>query len=106
MLQTIIDYLKFDVDNSEWSAIEAMYQENSLKNVKQIGLEIHFFHSDRNKDKQVWIKYFNTIKLIEKMGFLKWRTDENVFVYIKSPISGIQRTLCYEMVYVNSRFIA
>lgn len=39
--QRIIDYVKMDIENSEWGALETMFQEGVLKNIKQIAMELH-----------------------------------------------------------------
>ena len=41
--QMTIDVLKFDIEFSEWGAIEAMRREGCLKNVRQMAFEIHMW---------------------------------------------------------------
>ncbi len=40
-LQVNIDYLKFDVEFSEWNSLQNMLLDKSLANVKQLAFEIH-----------------------------------------------------------------
>ncbi|WAR29859.1 hypothetical protein MAR_003427 [Mya arenaria] len=39
----VIDYLKFDIEYYEWSALKWMLSDDSLHNVKQLAFEVHLF---------------------------------------------------------------
>ena len=38
--QPVVDYLKIDVEGAEYESIQAMFQDEMLQHVKQIGLEV------------------------------------------------------------------
>ena len=83
----IIDMLKMDVENSEWSSFEAMFEENSLCYVKQLGFEIHIKQNN-------FQKYFNTLMQLEKVGFRRYLMIRNK-----------RCSHCYELYYVNMNFL-
>jgi len=65
----VIDYVKFDIEFSEFAAIEAMLQEGCLTYVKQIGTELHCW-----KDTIDFYKlYWHDMQGLENMGFQRWR---------------------------------
>ena len=83
----IIDMLKMDVENSEWMSFEAMFEENSLRNVKQLSFEIHI--QDNN-----FKKYFQTLMQLEKLGFRRYLMNRNQYY-----------NTCYELYYLNMNFL-
>ncbi len=40
-MQKVVDYLKFDIEYSEWEVLETIYDQDVLHRVKQIGFEVH-----------------------------------------------------------------
>ena len=77
LLQRTIDYLKFDIEFSEWPAITAMLREGCLRQVKQLSFEAHSWgHKNRQKDsgttKENYTSYLNTLQGLEDFGFQKW----------------------------------
>ncbi|KAK2140622.1 hypothetical protein LSH36_1289g00085 [Paralvinella palmiformis] len=49
--EKMIDYLKMDVEGSEWSSLEAMFKEGFLtKYVKQIGIEYHSYQVNKKAE--------------------------------------------------------
>ena len=83
----IIDMLKMDVEYSEWSSFEAMFEENSLRNVKQLAFEIHIGQSN-------FQKYFHTLMQLEKIGFRRYLMNRNIYC-----------NNCFELYYVNMNFL-
>ena len=41
MFQAILDYLKIDIEYSEWDAFNTALSENIFPRVKHLGLEVH-----------------------------------------------------------------
>ena len=98
-LQAVIDYLKFDIEWSEWEAIPVMLKDGSLKNVKQMAFEIHL---DPSKVAALKSK-LKLLKEVETFGFRKWYAHENganAYNVNKKRFTG-----CVEVVYINSKFL-
>jgi len=84
-----------DVEESEWSALEAMFNEGVLaEQVKQIGIEFHTSVFNRNPG-----RYFRIVTRLEDLGFLKWKVNWNM-----QPIRG-GITDCFEVYYINIKFV-
>lgn len=84
--QKIIDILKMDVESAEWPSFEAMFEENSLRNVKQLSFEIHL--------EEDFKRYFDILLYIEKLGFRKYLMNKN---------RRCKR--CFEIYYINMIFL-
>ena len=111
--QAVIDYLKMDIESSEWDAFETMFTENILPRVKQLAFEIHTQEagtrgsnpersSSTVKD---LARYWRILAHLEHLGFKKWYQHENPMGYFKSPLTGLRRSCCYEFVYINAHFL-
>ena len=102
VFQVVIDYIKFDIEGSEWSALEAMYSSKVLANVKQIAFEIHV---PRDNTVAGFYQKWKTLKRLEEFGFRRWYWALNYRgrnVYIQDQKT---RSCCYEMVYINTNYL-
>ncbi|XP_013418144.1 methyltransferase-like protein 24 [Lingula anatina] len=91
-----LDYLKIDIEKSEWSSLEAMYQEGVLAQVKQLGIEFHDVPSNR--------KRVSIINRLYELGFRIYYTKQNFFQRKRSRLT--RRTVygCMESHFVNINF--
>jgi hypothetical protein len=95
----IIDYLKMDVEGSEWDSVANMCSTGVLDRVKQFGLEIHV-------GAKTFYKYYLILKQLEERGFRRWYWAMNFRasnIYVERP--GVSRSCCYEMVYINTKYL-
>ena len=94
----IIDYLKIDIEESEWPALANMYQDGHLsKYVKQIGIELHLF-------KGTFRLFLEAMQKLEELGFRKWFTNWNMHCRRASK-RLLRVTYCYEVYFVNINFM-
>ena len=99
-LQKVIDYLKMDVENAEWISLQALFQTDILQSkVKQFGLEIHLQPHNGN-DMAMRI---DVLDRLVTLGFRRWYIHYNRSGSYRKD--GVERTCCYEMVYINSQFM-
>lgn len=96
---TIIDYLKIDVESSEWPSLVPMLEGDTLSRVKQFGVEIHI---GQFTVQTLYYQYM-LLKRLEDAGFRRWYFARNYYRVIKRR-TGF-RSCCYEMVYINTRFL-
>jgi hypothetical protein len=91
-----------DVEDAEWGALEAMFKTDILQSrVKQFGLEIHLINTNPPTDD--YFRRWRTLKQLEDIGFRRWHWHFNHYgAYL---FSGKIRSCCYEMVYINTRFL-
>lgn len=111
MFQSIIDYLKFDIEYEEWYALQTMVIDGALKNVKQMGFEMHMKHpqdtrpGDLEVKKEDFLRMYEVLKLLEGMNFKKFNYRLNPFCNYASNITKLVRSRCYELHYMNMRFV-
>ena len=103
----MIDYLKFDIEGSEWLALPNLYSTNVLRNVKQIGFEIHI---SRGKLLSNWtrhsVDYPKILLHLNEQGFERWNFHENGWTAKRQePHSPFRIAQCMELYYVNTRFM-
>ena len=75
-----------------------MIEEGSLKNVKQIGMEIH---TNGGRYREFW----RVLRSLEKEGFMKWDIEHNTFKIYSHDSKAFKRFCCSNVWYINSRFI-
>jgi hypothetical protein len=92
-----------DVEDAEYSSLEAMFKTDILqKRVKQLGLESHLGIEPRRTADN--LHYFWTVlKHLEDIGFKRWYFHFNH--HCAYHFNGRIRSACYEMVYINTRFM-
>ena len=109
--QTLIDYLKFDIEFKEWKAIQNMALDSALDNVKQLGFELHFKHpqdakgADLQITKDDFLRMYENLKILEDMNFKKFNYRLNPFCNYASNFTKRIRSRCYELHYMNMRFV-
>ena len=67
-----IEMLKFDVEFHEWDSINAMLEEGSLRNVKQIAIELHAFRDDVSS----YVYFSRLLQGLLNAGFEKWFVED------------------------------
>ena len=112
MFQRPINYVKIDIEYSEWEVLKAIYQEKSLENVQQIGFEMHsrelfrVSKIDMPTKKKDFVKMYELLRpLEEEFNFRKFNFRRNPFGNYKSNITGKSRSCCYELHYLNMNFV-
>ena len=102
----MIDFLKFDIEGSEWLALPNLHSTNVLQNVKQIGFEIHIPAEDLLKSwKAKSIDYHKTLLHLNEQGFERWNFHENGFTaHPRHKWPTFRVAACFELYYVNTRF--
>lgn len=107
-----INYVKMDIEYSEWDVLKSIYKENSLHNVQQLGFEMHsrelfrVSKIDMPTTKEDFVRMYKLLRpLEEKFNFRKFNYRRNPFGDYKSNITGKSRSCCYELHYLNMNFV-
>jgi hypothetical protein len=105
----VIDYMKIDIEYSEWNSFEAVLKDgNILPYIKQLVFEIHTNELPGLRGIKSSVadfrRYHGILRGIEEAGFKRWRHHYNPWGKYLSRRTGMQRTCCYELFYINSRF--
>ncbi|XP_037089177.1 methyltransferase-like protein 24 [Pollicipes pollicipes] len=92
--QRVIDYLKVDIEGSEWDWLDD--DVNSLKSVRQLGMEIHMNEASL-------ARYHNAFRQIHALGFRLAHSSPNRVYGRTETVQGVRRkvALLYELVWLN-----
>jgi Methyltransferase domain len=93
----VIDYLKIDIEGSEWSSLQQILQSGMLDKVKQLGVEVHFTLSLPEFRDGIRI-----LKALEDYGMVRFSSRANIWT--KQPILGLVDYTAYEITWYNSKF--
>ena len=99
--QSVIDYLKFDIESSEWSVLPDLFKSKVLRNVKQIGFEIHIRRKQTEKINKLW---YPLLRELADHGFKRWTFHENGQT-VEQGESVVRMSNCIELYYVNTNFV-
>ena len=100
--QRPIDYLKFDIEFSEWAAIVAMLEEGCLDKVKQLSFEGHAWgDTDSN-----YTLFWEGMHGLENSGFFKWRVSNRHWRCFH-PTDAPSETWCpqADINYINAKYL-
>ena len=100
--QVMIDYLKIDIEYSEWSTLDRVLNTTVLSRVKQFGLETHtreLFKTPSTVENLIY--YSEILRRLQAAGFYRWYWHYNKYGVFVSQNTKQQMTCCYEMVFIN-----
>ena len=86
-----------DIEASEYSTLETMYKEKSLRNVKQILIEVHL-------TTMADVQRYQTIQRLEELGFRRFAVHFNHMNRFMTS-SGRRLSRGYELSYININFL-
>ncbi|XP_052787485.1 uncharacterized protein LOC128222493 [Mya arenaria] len=111
-LNRVIDYLKFDIEYYEWSALKWMLSDDSLHNVKQLAFEVHLFpppfesEIEYKPSKIDLLEKYDLLKKLEDLGFLKFNYRLNPFgEYLCKAGKNEMCSSFYELHYLNLNYV-
>jgi hypothetical protein len=95
----VIDYLKIDVEYSEWIALPDIIRSGMLSKIRQLGMEIHL---DTESSLEEHLEFAKLLRSIEKMGMVRFDSEYNPWFvgnFTQFPLKG---SLGYEIAWYNS----
>ena len=105
-LNKILDVLKIDIEYNDRSAFRTMINEGALDRVRQFVFEIHTNEvNGKPSSVQDFYDMAEILFEIEKIGFRRFHYHYNKVGKYRSVRTGIQRTCCYELYYININFL-
>ena len=95
-----IDYLKMDIEQNEWLVIPQLIRSNVLDNVKQMGVEIHFY------DGMPFVEFtricLKILRSLEAHGFRRFTSRANT--YSGGTLAGKFSYLAFELAWYNPNY--
>lgn len=106
----VIDLLKMDIEFDEWKCLEAMIADQSLSNVKQLIFEAHSplkFNTDINATEMAehYRRMLSILEKLEKSSFRRYFYHPNPVGKVVSAIDGGLVECCFELYYINLKFL-
>ena len=96
-----IDYVKMDIEMSEWPVIPNLIETGMLEHVKQLAVELHFHYGD------ISVMYMRScmsiVRNLEKHGMIRFASRPNY--YMNGPVMGKKQHTIFELVWMNSKFM-
>jgi len=99
--EAVIDYMKIDVEGSEWMSLPQMLRTGMFDKVKQLGVEIHFSPSSSLADYRNGVK---VLKSLEDYGFVRFSSRVNIWMIGHINILQRQDYHGYELTWYNQKF--
>lgn len=96
----IIDYLKVDIESSEWTVIPEILSSGMMDKVRQLGLEIHMSVEDELVEYQ---RRASVIKSLEDYGMIRFDSKYNEMSYSDETVVNYTGYLAYELAWYNGR---
>ncbi|XP_046379299.2 probable methyltransferase-like protein 24 isoform X2 [Haliotis rufescens] len=95
-----IDYVKIDIEDSEWGALRYAFKTDALKGIKQLSLEFHMFGKE---EVSRYIARLNVLRELYNQGYRIFWTTNNVVSACRftSVFDGRQRTKCHEVYFLK-----
>ncbi|XP_037085560.1 methyltransferase-like protein 24 [Pollicipes pollicipes] len=105
-LDRTVHYLKVDVEGSEWDMFAQIFAQSPhlLRNVKQIGMEVHMAFVPSSKvGLDMWKRYLSTFMQLERMGFRLFHSEVNPYEAPRNLFKWTPRKVSrvYELVWLN-----
>ena len=99
----VIDYLKMDIEHSEWDVLPNIIYSGMLSKVRQLGIEIHL---DPNEHIKTYRKKVNILRSLEQMGMVRFDSKYNQWNPAKFTELNISGYLAYEIAWYNNNLTA
>jgi hypothetical protein len=96
----VIDYLKIDIEYSEWIALPDIIRSGMLTKVRQLGIEVHLEVTDSLEQH---LEKAKVLRSIEKSGMIRFDSEYNPWClgnFTKFPLTG---SFGYEIAWYNGK---
>lgn len=98
----IIDYLKIDIESSEWMVLPQIIESGMLNSVRQLGVEIHLNNAHGIDQLRKWAKI---LRSVEKMGMIRFDSKSNQWFIGNLEKLATEVSLGYEIAWYNNNLI-
>ena len=103
--ETIIDYLKIDIEYDEWEVLKQILKSEMLKNVKQLTIEFHLpnklFSTNKNTHLKMNIEdYRSLVRLVKSIENQMTRFESRSNLWSKKSVRNLNNytgPICFEL---------
>ncbi len=102
---TIIDYLKIDIESEEWNVIPQLIESGILDKVRQMGVEIHLTHRE-NENLKDFRKEANILYRLEtEGGMTRFDSKLNAFSNVTfKEMGNLTGYYAHEIAWFNRKY--
>ena len=98
----IIDYLKIDIEHSEWIVLPQILASGMMDRVRQLGLEVHL---PKQGGLQAFRKRINILKALEDYGLVRFSSKYHPWSLDWNSAVHLELYNAYEIVWFNSKLV-
>jgi hypothetical protein len=102
--ETVIDYLKIDIENAEWQVLPQILESGMMDKVRQLAVEVHV---DFNKSSSLSHQQASILQSLENYGLIRFDSRPNINT-LANASHGVENDSLfsgYEMAWYNSRIL-
>lgn len=98
----VIDYLKMDIEYSEWKVLPQIIQSGMLPKVRQLGIE---FHLPNDEPLEGYRERAKLLRLLERAGMVRFDSKYNPWFVEEFYKLNVWGSRGYEIAWYNSRLL-
>ena len=99
---TVIDYLKMDIESDEWEVLPNIIKSGMLSKVRQLGIEFHLPHYETVEEYRSRIQI---LRLLEITGMVRFDSKYNPWQIRNFTKLDIRGSASYEISWYNSNLL-
>jgi hypothetical protein len=96
----VIDYLKIDIETTEWDVLPQIIQSGMMNRVRQLSVEIHLDLTEYSHNYQ---RQASILQSLEDYGMVRFDSKPNI--YSKTSMKNVSSFTTYELAWYNNRLL-
>ena len=99
----VIDYLKMDIEATEWRVLPQMIESGMMDRVRQLAVEIHL---DLDKSLSIYRHQAGIIQSLENYGMIRFDSKKNMFTMVDfNQVEHLAAAVDYEIAWYNGKLL-
>jgi hypothetical protein len=100
---SIIDYLKMDIEATEWRVLPQIIESGMMDKVRQLAVEIHL---DYDESLSVYRQQAGILRSLEDYGMVRFDSKRNMFTVVDfTQVGNLAAAVDYEIAWYNSKLM-
>jgi hypothetical protein len=99
----VIDYLKMDIEATEWRVLPQIIESGMMDRVRQLAVEIHL---DLDKSLSIYRHQAGIIQSLENYGMIRFDSKKNMFTMVDfNQVEHLAAAVDYEIAWYNGKLL-
>ncbi len=100
---SVIDYLKMDIEATEWRVLPQIIESGMMDKVRQLAVEIHL---DYDKSPNIYRQQAGILRSLEDYGMIRFDSKRNMFTVVDfTQVGNLAAAVDYEIAWYNSKLL-